>query len=395
MEISRRIIIFIVLFILFFTVNEKETAQGSSLYYRGFENHPVGSDFNEGFGKGIRGIPRQACTVKVRDHYPARYGERFLAIECSYPGSCAQRDTAHRGDSVMSTSDTFPMEVNTGKEYWIGWSNYIPEDYEAEYYSKQMVQIMASNKTSYTRWASGQSVSAGQHRYNGYQIYTAQNSGVTGSKALTHTSGTASDGNIYWTYYRSRRDLIWSIRYGGDAEHARADFKGRHKWGDDARGTDTTYEIDPSWADYRGQWVDWVLRIKWYETDHPNAVFQLYMNGDLKWSRTGLRNLPSDRRPQLYTLQAYSSFYNNSYACNPDGSSDYIKQAKVPHQRSAYLDEFRWTDSTKNPSYCTVAPPIWGAKPLIISPKDGETNIDPKSTVHYSGYSNHRMRGLN
>jgi len=52
------------------------------------------------------------------------------------------------------------------------------------------------------RWAAGNTVAkTGEYcSYNG-NYYTAQNTGTTGATAPTHTSGSASDGSITWTYY--------------------------------------------------------------------------------------------------------------------------------------------------------------------------------------------------
>lgn len=50
-------------------------------------------------------------------------------------------------------------------------------------------------------WAAGQTVTSGDYTFYNGNYYTATNSGVTGSTAPTHTSSTASDGSITWSYY--------------------------------------------------------------------------------------------------------------------------------------------------------------------------------------------------
>lgn len=59
------------------------------------------------------------------------------------------------------------------------------------------VRILAS---SYAQWASGESITAGNYRFNGIRIYQATTSGTTGATAPTHSSGTASDGGVTWSY---------------------------------------------------------------------------------------------------------------------------------------------------------------------------------------------------
>lgn len=61
---------------------------------------------------------------------------------------------------------------------------------------------------SYTQWASGQSITAGDYRFNGIRIYLAATSGTTGATAPTHTSGDASDGGVTWTYRNFVRSAV-------------------------------------------------------------------------------------------------------------------------------------------------------------------------------------------
>lgn len=49
-------------------------------------------------------------------------------------------------------------------------------------------------------WVESSAVNVGDIRYNGNNVYKADIEGTTGSTAPTHTSGSASDGSVTWTY---------------------------------------------------------------------------------------------------------------------------------------------------------------------------------------------------
>lgn len=53
---------------------------------------------------------------------------------------------------------------------------------------------------NYTDWASAQSITAGNYRVQGLNVYEAATDGATGVTAPVHTSGTVSDGGVDWTY---------------------------------------------------------------------------------------------------------------------------------------------------------------------------------------------------
>ena len=75
--------------------------------------------------------------------------------------------------------------------------------------------------TSYSAWASGVSVTAGDYRTNGIRIYKATTTGTTGATAPTHTSGTVSDGAVSWeeinffrTSAETRGNILTSNKFG-------------------------------------------------------------------------------------------------------------------------------------------------------------------------------------
>lgn len=57
--------------------------------------------------------------------------------------------------------------------------------------------------SGYTTWANGQSITIGNYRVNGLNLYQATTAGTTGVTAPVHTSGTASDGGVTWSYVSS------------------------------------------------------------------------------------------------------------------------------------------------------------------------------------------------
>lgn len=59
---------------------------------------------------------------------------------------------------------------------------------------------------SYTDWATSQTIAVGDYRVVGPRLYVATTAGTTGATAPTHTTGTASDGAVTWSYLDSFAD---------------------------------------------------------------------------------------------------------------------------------------------------------------------------------------------
>lgn len=57
-----------------------------------------------------------------------------------------------------------------------------------------------NNATNRLPWRTGEEISTGSQRIAGTNLYTASTSGTTGSTTPTHTTGTASDGGVSWTF---------------------------------------------------------------------------------------------------------------------------------------------------------------------------------------------------
>ena len=185
------------------------------------------------------------------------------------------------------------------------------------------------------------------------------------------------------------------MRYGGDSGERQQSIAGHHKFMDDARQSNKTFDATERWIDYRGEWIDWVLRVAWYDHDNPSAVFHLYMNGKLVYGkeRDGLRNIATDRKPQWYPLQCYMPAYSTDYECvdSPSGGSNKIKNYNQPHTRATFMDEFRFGDSLSGiKDYCGVAPPIWPLPPKIDSLLKDAIGVKTSPTILYGKPENHR-----
>ena len=61
-------------------------------------------------------------------------------------------------------------------------------------------------------WVAGVSVFAGERRASGLRIYQATAAGTTGSTAPSHTSGSASDGAVTWSYVTTGRYRSGTVR---------------------------------------------------------------------------------------------------------------------------------------------------------------------------------------
>ena len=329
-------IILLLLFILFPIIVNAANIQLP--YYNSFENYVADKIMDDGDCGGLDSYPRGSCQIYVRDDYEARHGSKYLTIECNYSGNCDDRNDMLRADVVLEGFQKglscHIMSTNDDTEYWIGWSNYIPADYTAEYFNHAMVQIIAPSV--------------------------------------------------------SYRQLIWNISYGGEKDDYYSAFSGLHKWSDSDNVSGNAWPIyNLSWAAFKGQWVDWVLHVVWHDTDDKDAIFRVYMNGVEVYgeARDGLKNMPTDARPQWYALQAYNTHYSSTN--NP--CSSHIKQYNIPHQRATFLDELRFDEGAigKN-DYCDVCPPIVADRPTLSYPEKGLVDIPTTFTAVYSGYKDKR-----
>ncbi len=97
------------------------------------------------------------------------------------------------GDSVVvsATDNSYTRTIK---------SKIINGNYHFNYFDLNSMKITDA-------WASGTAYSSGDLVYVANRVYEAQHpAGTSGASSLTHTSGTASDGNISWKYLRIRTD---------------------------------------------------------------------------------------------------------------------------------------------------------------------------------------------
>ena len=303
-------------------------------YFRGFENDTVGEPLNDPGCAGLY-VPdwhSKNCTDFVSDKYPARYGKNYLSLECYYDPSMSM-DDARRIDFIFEgawspSSKCHVMRTDDGTEYWIGWSLYIPEDYEAEYWSHSVMQVID----------------------------------------------------------QANNVVVFNMYYGGgvDDEHGRTRWGGRHDW-----GTGKTYPTyDESWIDDKGKWTDWVFHVVWYGSDNSSARFELYQNGSLVYSRNSKQNMPANGAPILTPVQLYNTLYYTSLY----DQNTVIKNNDIKFKRGVYFDEFRLYEGKLGEyGYSNAAPPIQPSKPQLVYPKQNATDVPLEVNVSYSAPEDSRV----
>ncbi len=326
-------------------------------YYESFETKTSNQQFPpaaEGAGSCStylyegNGFPTDACNSIVRsDGYasiPARYGSQFLDnkcdwVDCTSAGMLASQRTHIIYGRPSGWSPCNGFKIDDGTEYWIAWSNYIPENYYQELFGHMIMEFIASNTVIFDIYYGG-GYSGGN--YDAYNYYRAQ------------------------TYYDG-------------AKHGPSSIGGL-------------------WQDDQGTWVDWVLHIRWYDTPNANAIMEIYRDGVLSYSRSGGTNLPADSsgNPPVLVFTEYNTFnYYDIYPdCKYNGNwvlrAGEFGDAPTPWRRVP-LDEIRITEDTAGAKgYCDAVAPIWSAKPAITYPSNGATDVPSSFTAVYSGYSDYR-----
>lgn len=74
---------------------------------------------------------------------------------------------------------------------------------------------LLNNPLAAQQWITAESVTAGDERFNAGRVYTADNTGTTGTTAPVHASGSVSDGTVSWTFDRISQSVLDG--YTGDA----------------------------------------------------------------------------------------------------------------------------------------------------------------------------------
>lgn len=319
----------ILLVVLLFVPSISFAAPNVSLpYHQGFESETVDVTYNDGACGGLSNQGTTSdCDTVVRDDYPARYGSNYISLRCDYTGDPSDRNLATRANALFTgykdQEDCHVMDTNDGTEYWVGWSNYIPVDYPVEIWHQGSFQFFADNTNEWFLFLS----------YGG-EVYDGE--WVIGGHSQTALNGWGS--------------------YLGD------------------------------WEADRGEWVDWVVRVVWYDIANANAKLEVYKDGVLVRERNEVSNMLTGSEPYMVFMDYNPHFY--SYNLPIDA---HIKDPNSATWRETTLDEVRFTEGTASEySYCDVAPPIYGASSEITYPENNEGVIPTSFTALFGGYVDHR-----
>ena len=82
-------------------------------------------------------------------------------------------------------------------------------------YAAYILEVGCKDNTVVSQWVAGQAVLKDDLRRVGQTVYMAASDGTCGSTAPSHTSGTASDGGVQWTYVGGK-ELKLRVRILGD-----------------------------------------------------------------------------------------------------------------------------------------------------------------------------------
>lgn len=101
------------------------------------------------------------------------------------------------GDDYDPAWQRFTVRGVTDKEVLV-----VPTPGAGEDGNTIIFEYIANRPVRPRTWAAGQSIAAsGEYTFYNGNYYTAGGSGTTGATPPTHTSGSASDGTITWTFY--------------------------------------------------------------------------------------------------------------------------------------------------------------------------------------------------
>lgn len=347
-------------------------------FYEGFEDRTVDVEVNDGTGPLINAGTSFPCqstygSTYTRDDITPRYGSQYLSIKQTFGasvGDCGTCDgqaldgygnKGSRREYVLLIGDELDGnfagtgvgygldDPDSGTEYWIGWSQYIPSDEKA--------QIQASG---------------------GFQINTDNN-----LSTIMHWGAEDADPNT-------------------DGEFRFTRYYGAGSPGAINSGID--------WEDYKGQWVDFVLQYRPYTTDTANARLRYYINGVLITGVfDGKANVRSSGATNPYLVWQNYNYWvcgdttdtncaqvaEDYYGCDNTGEwEDWSRNYIIDEIRvSEYDGVTEYNGETQDPSddnYCDVCPTIIPATPTITYPTDSSTVEMVGLSVVYSSYSDER-----
>ena len=287
--------------------------------------------------------------------------------------------------------DTFYKTSGTVAGNWPNCYDYIEDDYN----DRSSPNAGGKYFSIYCDWVN----CAGMNNSRRAEFMMAQDTSWTPCNAMKYNDDT--EYWIGWSYYipadyysETYSHQVFQIvsgagniinllmYYGGDSSDS---YTGRIRY----NGTNH-YPTFSNWLNDKGTWVDFAIHAIFHTTNDTDAVLELYKNGVLSMGADsdGYANVDAGTvtlgLPELYNQYCYSSIYT---------CADVIKTYATPMSpwRSVHIDEYRLTENTKGTeNYCSVAPPIWAAKPTITVPAADATGIGQTFTAEFSGYSDHR-----
>ena len=175
--------------------------------------------------------------------------------------------------------------------------------------------------SSYTLWAAGQSITSGEYRYYGLNVYQATTSGTTGATAPTHTTGDVSDGTVTWRYKRTfltTADAVYNIVANNTVPRFQsAAYFATDNWANNSLigKVDTDYRVSGSYRIGVG----------------ASGAMYVNVGGTDKYRFTSTEFRPeSDVGVSLgLTNRRWSSVYSNAYYSGASGATTQVVGARV------------------------------------------------------------------
>lgn len=129
-------------------------------------------------------------------------------------GTAGSTSASERKASILWSAGKFDLAAADKQGFRGAAIEQFTQDTGNSYWKWTIRSLAPWNAISsqYELWATGQSISgAGIYRYTGDNHYVSTGAGTTGATMPVHTSGTASDGGVSWTYVDSADRSIISL----------------------------------------------------------------------------------------------------------------------------------------------------------------------------------------
>jgi hypothetical protein len=370
------------------------------IFKRSWEAYPLGAYIDEGACSG--GFDANIttylnCVSTIESTYPARDGSKYLKSSCMWPWEVGQGVAPLPGNAHAFKRKYYYIEDAPGTPYpgepsdeGLKWpcDNLILED---EYYIAWSIYI-PSDQIYYPRGSS-------------FFQFFSQLDGAKGPCA-TDDSHILIIGSLWGSDNRRDGNIVMTIRR------------------DKTHPTDPLYQYGPlelvKWGDYKGTWMDFVLRVRYYDEVNPYSRIHLYINGDIKFgiALDGIQNVGTGCTPSG-NFMSYQSWGREICKANPaeaDSHPDNI-YTECDNCNTTTYDwhpsiscESNWTvdiawdafkikhypttsgdgDAVANDRYCEVAAEIRPNAPVITYPGDGDMDVSVSFTANFGAYVDHR-----